>query len=464
MDEKIKEIKENLLKKKERKFEKLTAEESIQIDAYAKEYMRYLDEGKTEREAAARAMAMAADHGYVEFKEGSPLLPGSKYAVSFGGKMVVLVHMGELPMSEGCNIIASHIDSPRLDLKPNPLYEESNAAYFKTHYYGGIRKYQWMTIPLALHGVVCRKDGETVEVAIGEAEGDPVFCITDLLPHLGREQGSKPLNTAHAGEILTPIAGTIPYAGEGEDRVKLSVMALLNSRYGITEEDFASAELSFVPAVNAKNVGLDASLIGAYGQDDRVCAYASLAALLGQSAAPKHTSVVVLADKEEIGSEGVSGMKSAKFDHLLASLCGNDMGVFHACLDNSLCLSCDVSAAFDPSFAEVYERRNTAYINGGISICKYTGGGGKSGASDASAETLAKLRKAFAENDVTWQLCELGKIDVGGGGTVAKYMAERGIETIDAGTPVLSMHAPFEVTSKFDCYHTYLGCKAILAL
>jgi len=464
MDEKIKELKETLLKPKKRAFEALSAEECIKVDAFAKGYKAFLDEGKTEREVSKSVMRRAADLGYMPFSAGSPLLPGSKYAVAFGNKMTVLIHMGKEPMSEGANIVAAHVDSPRLDLKPAPLYESQNAAYFKTHYYGGIRKYQWMTTPLALHGVVYNAEGEEVEISIGEEEGDPVFTITDLLPHLAAEQGAKPLNSAYTGESLNPIAGSVPYAGEGEDRVKLAVMALLNSRYGISECDFASSELCFVPAVKARDVGLDRSMVGAYGQDDRVCGYAALEAILSFKEAPRRTAIVVLADKEEIGSEGISGMQSARFDHLMAALCGNDLGLLNACLDHSFCLSCDVAAAFDPGFPEVFEKQNTAMLNGGVGICKYTGARGKSSASDASAETMSALRQAFIKGNVTWQTTELGKCDVGGGGTVAKFMANRGIETVDAGTPVLSMHSPFEVTSKFDLFQTYLASKAVLEM
>ena len=464
MENTTNQLRERLLIAKKRAFETMSAEDAIAVENYAKGYMAYLDNAKTEREASREAMRLAAEKGYVPYAEGSALTAGSKYAVAFGDKMTVFIHIGRKPLAEGCNIIASHIDSPRLDLKPNPLYEASDAAYFKTHYYGGIRKYQWLTIPLELRGVVSKADGETVEVVFGADEADPVLCITDLLPHLAREQGTKPLNTAYTGESLNPIVGSTPYEGEGDDRVKLAVMSILNSRYGITEEDFRSAELSLVPAGKARSVGFDASLIGAYGQDDRVCAYASLAALFEQEDIPARTSIVILADKEEIGSEGLSGMKSARFDHLLASLCSNDLGTYHSCLDHSFCLSCDVAAAYDPGFPDAYEKNNAAFINGGVAICKYTGSGGKSGSNDASAETVGRLRGVFARDGVTWQLCELGKVDVGGGGTVAKFMAERGIETIDAGTPVLSMHAPFEVTSKFDCYHTYTAAKAVLTL
>ena len=463
MDE-LQEVRERLLAPKKRKIEDLGSGESIEITRFAEGYMAYLDAGKTEREASREAVRLAAEKGFEPFGASSPAEPGRKYYVSFGDKMTILFTVGRKPLSDGVNIVAAHIDSPRLDLKPNPLYQDSDAAFFKTHYYGGIRKYQWMTIPLALHGVAVKPDGEKIDVVVGEDDGDPVFSIPDLLPHLAREQGTKPLNAAYTGESLNPILGTLPYAGEGEDRVKLAVMSLFNDRFGITEEDFLSSEISLVPAGKARSVGIDESLVGAYGQDDRVCAYGALRALLDLEGTPERTAMVVLADKEEIGSEGLSGMKSAKFDHLLATLCGNDLGAYHSLLDSSFCLSCDVAAAYDPGFAEAYEKRNAAFLNGGVAICKYTGSGGKSGSNDASAETVGTLRRIFAENNVAWQLCELGKVDVGGGGTVAKFMSERGIETIDAGTPVLSMHSPFELTAKYDVYHTYRAAFAVFTL
>ena len=458
-------VRESLLVPKKRKVEDMTPGESVEISRFAESYMAFLDNAKTEREASREALRLAAEKGFETFDPASsPVEPGKKYALSFGSKMTILFTVGKKPLSEGVNIVAAHIDSPRLDLKPNPLYQESDAAFFKTHYYGGIRKYQWLTIPLALHGVTSTPAGESIEIVLGEDEKDPVFCITALPPPLAREQGTKPLNTAYTGENLNPILGTLPYDCEGEDRVKLAVMALFHDRFGITEEDFLSSELSLVPAGKARSVGIDESLVGAYGQDDRVCAYGALRALLDLEEIPGRTAMVILADKEEIGSEGLSGMKSAKFDHLLAALCGNDLGKYHACLDSSFCLSCDVAAAYDPGFAEAYEKKNAAFLNGGVAICKYTGSGGKSGSNDASAETVGTLRRIFAENGVTWQLCELGKVDVGGGGTVAKFMSERGIETIDAGTPVLSMHSPFELTAKYDVYHTYRASAAVFTL
>ena len=349
-----------------------------------------------------------------------------------------------------------------MDLKPNPLYEDSELAFFKTHYYGGIRKYQWVTIPLELRGVIALKDGSRVEVNIGADSGDPKLVITDLLPHLGQEQAKKPLATAIPGETLNLLLGSRPIGDEDDTgRVKLAVMKLLNEKYGITEDDFTSAELEAVPAANACDIGLDRSLIGAYGHDDRVCGYAALKALLDLEETPEKTAVCVLADKEEIGSAGVTGMQSAAFDTFMEDLCDAQEVPVRVCFEKSFCLSADVTAAYDPDYAEVYEKRNAALINYGIGLCKYTGARGKSGASDADAETVAYVRRLFDDAGVIWQIAELGKVDAGGGGTVAMYMANRNITTLDAGVPVLSMHAPFEVVAKLDCWETYKGMKAV---
>ena len=375
---------------------------------------------------------------------------------------MMLAVIGEKSLADGVSIGAAHIDSPRLDLKPNPLYEDGELAYFKTHYYGGIRKYQWTALPLELHGVMALKDGTCVRVRIGADPGEPRLVITDLLPHLGAEQNKKPLAEAVPGETLNLLLGSRPI-GDAEDagRVKLAVMKLLHDKYGVTEDDFTSAELEAVPAVNACEVGLDRSMLGAYGHDDRVCAYAALRALLDLEAAPAKTAVCVLADKEEIGSDGVTGMQSAAFDTFMEDLCAAQDVPVRACFEKSFCLSADVTAAFDPNFADVYEKRNAAYLNYGVGLCKYTGARGKSGASDASAETVAYVRRLFDGAGVIWQIAELGKVDAGGGGTVAMYMANRNIATLDAGVPVLSMHAPFEVVAKLDCYETYRGMKAV---
>ncbi len=331
----------------------------------------------------------------------------------------------------------------------------------KTHYYGGLRKYQWVAIPLELRGVISLKGGETIRVSVGSGEGDPQFTITDLLPHLAMDQSKKPLGEAITGEGLNILVGSRPMADDnGTDRVKLAVMELLNRKYGIVEEDFLAAELMAVPAFNATDIGFDRSMIGAYGHDDRVCSYASLAALL-QLGTPRRTAICMLADKEEIGSEGVSGMKSAAFDTFMADLCEGQNVPLRACYQKSFCLSADVTAGFDPNYPDVYEKRNSALLNYGVGICKYTGSRGKGGASDASAEVVAYLRRILDSNKVLWQMAELGRVDKGGGGTVAAYMAERDIDTIDAGVPVLSMHAPFETVAKLDCYMTYRAVCAV---
>ena len=452
---------EALLYQPKNGYDRLNPAEEADLNAYCEDYKKFLDAGKTERECVDETVRLAEYHGFKPFVRGMALNPGDKLYRVNRGKAIMLAVIGSKPLSEGVNIGAAHIDSPRLDLKPNPLYEDAELAFFKTHYYGGIRKYQWVTIPLELHGVIALKDGATVKVSIGSSEGEPRFTIDDLLPHLGAEQSKKPLGEAIPGESLNLLIGSRPFAGdEGSDRVKLAVLDLLNQKYGITEEDFISAELSAVPAFKAMDIGFDRSLIGAYGHDDRVCGFAALAALFTLGT-PARTAVCMLADKEEIGSEGVSGMQSAAFDTFMSDLCDAQRVALKACYEKSFCLSADVTAAFDPNFADVYEKRNSAKVNYGMGLCKYTGARGKSGASDASAELVAYVRRVLDQNGVVWQMAELGKVDAGGGGTVACYMAERDIDTIDAGVPVLSMHAPFETVSKLDCYMTYKGMKAV---
>ena len=452
---------EALLYQPKNGYDRLNPAEEADLNAYCEDYKKFLDAGKTERECVDETVRLAQQHGFKPFVRGMALNPGDKLYRVNRGKAIMLAVIGSKPLSEGVNIGAAHIDSPRLDLKPNPLYEDSELAFFKTHYYGGIRKYQWVTIPLELHGVIALKDGSTVKVSIGSGEGEPRFTIDDLLPHLGAEQSKKPLGEAIPGESLNLLIGSRPFAGdEGSDRVKLAVLDLLNQKYGITEEDFISAELSAVPAFKAMDIGFDRSLIGAYGHDDRVCGFAALAALFTLST-PARTAVGMLADKEEIGTEGVSGMQPAAFDTFMSDLCDAQRVTLKACYEKSFCLSADVTAAFDPNFADVYEKRNSAKVNYGMGLCKYTGARGKSGASDASAELVAYTRRVLDQNGVVWQMAELGKVDAGGGGTVACYMAERDIDTIDAGVPVLSMHAPFETVSKLDCYMTYKGMKAV---
>ena len=456
----FKALKEQLLSCRRNGFDRMDAAERSAMESYCTDYKAFLDTSKTERLCAGEVVRLAEQAGYRPYVRGAAVKPGDKVYLCNRGKSVLLAHIGEKPLAEGVQIAAAHIDSPRLDLKPNPLYEDGELAYFKTHYYGGIRKYQWVTIPMELHGVVALTDGTTVTVNIGGDEGDPKLVITDLLPHLGQEQSKKPLAEGIVGEQLNLLLGSKPIGDdEGSDRVKLAVMDYLNQKYHIVEEDFISAELEVVPAFKAADIGFDRSLIGAYGHDDRVCGFACLAALLALGT-PGKTAICMLADKEEIGSAGVSGMKSAAFDTFVSDLCDAQRVPLKACYEKSFCLSTDVTAAYDPNFAEVYEKRNSARVNYGIGLCKYTGSRGKSGASDASAEVVAYIRRVLDEAGVVWQMAELGKVDAGGGGTVACYMAERDIDTIDAGVPVLSMHAPFETVGKLDCYMTYKGIKA----
>ncbi|MCI9121333.1 MAG: aminopeptidase [Oscillibacter sp.] len=457
-----KELKERLLSTKKNGYDLLSEADQAAMEAYCTGYKAFLDVGKTERLCAAETLRLAEAAGYRPYVRGMALKSGDKVYVCNRGKAVMLAHIGQKSLDQGVQLAAAHIDSPRLDLKPNPLYEDGELAYFKTHYYGGIRKYQWVTIPLALHGVAVRKDGTKVTVRMGEEEGEPRLVITDLLPHLGAAQNKKPLSEAVPAETLNLLLGSRPIGGEEESgRVKLAVMQLLHEKYGVVEDDLTSAELEAVPAGKACDIGLDRSLIGAYGHDDRVCAYAALKALLDLPETPVKTAVCVLADKEEIGSDGVTGMQSAAFDAFLEDLCTAQGVPLRACFEKSFCLSADVTAAFDPNFADVYEKRNSALLNYGVGLCKYTGARGKSGASDADAETVAYVRRLFDQAGVLWQIAELGKVDAGGGGTVAMYMANRNITTLDAGVPVLSMHAPFETVAKLDCYETYKGMKAV---
>lgn len=451
------EIRDELFYKQKNGYDTMSTQQRIDMEDYCRGYMAFLNEARTEREAVKIAIEMAEDKGFVEYVDGMKLSPGDKVYCNNRSKALMLAVIGRKSLEEGCVIAGAHVDSPRIDLKQNPLYESDELAYFKTHYYGGIKKYQWVTIPLELHGVVALKNGETIDVSIGHDPSDPQFVITDLLPHLGKEQMRKTMEEGITGEGLNILIGSIPYADEGSDRVKLAVMSILNDRYGIVEEDFLSAELTAVPAFEVREIGLDRSLIGGYGHDDRVCAYAELKAILDLDEAPEKTAVCILADKEETGSDGVSGMQSSAFECFMEELCAGQNVPLRRCFKNSFCLSADVTAAFDPNFPEVSEKRNDAKLNYGMGICKFTGARGKSGTSDASAEIVGYLRRIFADAGVVWQMSELGKVDQGGGGTIAKYMANRNIDTIDAGVPVMSMHAPFEVVAKFDCFMTYLG-------
>ena len=457
---KAKELADKLFYRKKSVYEQ--AGDRVVDEAYdfARGYAAYLDAAKTEREAVAVSVSMAEKQGFVPYSLGDKVLTGGKYYYNNRGKSLYLFTVGSEPLECGIRISAAHIDSPRLDLKQCPLYEEGGMSFFKTHYYGGIRKYQWVATPLSLHGVIVKKDGTSLTVTVGEDETDPIFYINDLLPHLGAESSRKPLGEAIPGEKLNILVGSRPYDdGSEKDSIKLYTMMLLNEKYGITEDDFLSAELCVVPAMKARDVGFDRSMIGAYGHDDRVCAYPALEAIFS-AASSKHTLMCVLADKEETGSDGNTGMKSDLFLDLineLSAALGADPAVVRA---NSKCLSADVSAAFDPNFADVFEKRNTPLLSAGVVLTKFTGSRGKSGTNDASAEYIAWLRSVMEKNGIVWQAGELGKVDCGGGGTVAKFLAEHNIETVDLGVPVISMHAPCEVISKVDLYEAYRAFRA----
>ena len=453
------EMRSKLFYEQKNGYDLIGTEERIAVEEYSRDYMEYLNISRTEREAVNNAIAIAMDRGFSEYRPGMALKPGMKIFSNNRGKALMLAVIGKKPLSEGAVIAGAHVDAPRLDLKQVTMYESDEMCYFKTHYYGGIKKYQWVAMPLELHGVVALKSGEVVEVSIGRDPEEPKFVITDLLPHLAQDQMKKTMAEGFTGEGLNILIGSTPYADEGKDRVKLAVMSMLYDMYGITEEDFLSAELTAVPAFDVCEIGLDRSLIGGYGHDDRVCAFAELKAIFDVNQ-PEKTCVCILADKEETGSDGVTGMQSAAFDCFMEDLCAAQGVELRRCYENSFCLSADVSNAYDPLYPEVSEKRSDSKINYGMGICKFTGSRGKAGTSDASAELVAYLRRIFADNGVVWQMAELGKVDQGGGGTIAKYMANRNIDTIDAGVPVLSMHAPFEVVAKFDCYMTYKGVLA----
>ena len=454
------ELRESLLMASKNGYARISPEEREEMNAYCRRYMDFMDACKTEREATAWAVREAEKRGFKPFTPGMEAKPGDKIYYNNRNKSIALAVIGTESLAKGANICAAHVDSPRLDVKPNPLYEDSQIAYFKTHYYGGVKKYQWPTVPLALHGVVYRKDGSVVTVTIGEDDNDPVLMISDLLIHLAGDQMQKPLAKGIEGEQLNVILGTEPLDGEGADLVKLNVMQLLNEKYGLIEEDFLSAELTVLPAGKCREVGLDRSLLAAYGHDDRVCAYAELDSLFAIEN-PAKTAVCILADREEVGSMGISGMQSHYFEHFMGTLCDAQNVKLEDCFANAFCLSADVTNAFDPNFAETCDKRNNAQLNYGVALSKYTGSRGKSGASDASAEAMGHVRTALDNAGVIWQIGILGKVDQGGGGTVAAYMANRNIVTVDAGVPVISMHAPMELVSKLDCYETMRACKAI---
>ena len=456
-----KKLREQLLLNRKNGYDRLSPQELAEMERYCEQYKTFLSKGRTERECTEAAVELAQAKGFRPYQPGESLKAGDKIYWVNREKAIMLAVIGSERLDQGVVIGAAHIDSPRLDLKPYPVVEDTQLCTLKTHYYGGIRKYQWVSIPLELVGVVIKADGTKVKVDIGRDPGDPVLTIPDLLPHLGDKQSKKPLYQGIEGEQLNLLAGSRPYAeDDGSDRVKLAVLALLHEKYGIVEADLISAELCAIPAFAPVDVGLDRSMIGAYGQDDRVCAYAALQAML-ELGTPRRTCVCMLADKEEVGSMGISGMQSQAFDTFVARLCDSQGVSLKDCFERSFCLSADVTAAYDPNFAEVYEKNNAAYLNQGVGLCKYTGARGKSGSSDASAELVGQVRKTLDDAGVLWQMAELGKVDEGGGGTVALYMANRNIDTLDAGTPVLAMHSPFEVTSKVDCYMTYRAMKAV---
>lgn len=425
------------------------------ISAFCEDYKTFLANGKTEREAAKFAIELAEKAGFVPYESGKKYSAGDKYYVNNRSKTVAFVVVGKKSADAGINITAAHIDSPRIDLKPNPLYEDTEMALFKTHYYGGIKKYQWTTIPLALHGVFVKKDGTVVPVNIGECEDEPCFVITDLLPHLSQEQSKRTLADGIRGEELNVLIGSRPFNDDkASEAVKLNIMNLLFEKYGVTEEDFLSAELECVPAGRPRDIGFDRSMIGAYGHDDRVCAYPALRAII-EADAPEATAMAILTDKEEIGSDGNTGLNSDFLRFVIRDLCESQGVDYTVALRNSKCLSADVNAATDPTFKDVMEPKNAAKLNYGAVITKYTGARGKSGTSDASAEYVAYVRNMLDNAGIAWQTGELGRVDLGGGGTVAMYVANMGVDVVDLGVPVLSMHAPFEVVSKFDVYETY---------
>ena len=425
------------------------------VDNYCEGYKKFLDASKTEREAAKNAIEMAKKHGFAPFEQGKKYNAGDKVYVNNRGKTVAFIVIGKQPAEKGVNITAAHIDSPRLDLKQNPLYEEIELALFKTHYYGGIRKYQWTAVPLALHGVFALKDGSVIEVSLGEKDDEPKFVVNDLLPHLATEQNKRTLADGIKGEELNVLVGSHPFKDDSESElVKLNVLKLLNEKYGITETDFLSAELELVPAFKASDIGFDRSMIGSYGQDDRVCAYPALTAVL-EVENPEKTAIAILTDKEEIGSDGNTGLNSDFLRYVVTDIAAMQGGDGTVALRNSTCLSADVNAGIDPTFQDVMERKNAARLNYGVVVTKFTGSRGKAGTSDASAEYVAEIRAMLDKADITWQTGELGKVDIGGGGTVAMYIANMGVDVVDLGVPVLSMHAPFETTAKFDVYMCY---------
>lgn len=458
------ELQEKLCYNNKNMFTSVDKERKAEIFDFCEDYRKFINEAKTEREACECVCRELTKAGFEPLEEKKKLSAGDRVYTVNRGKGVFAAVIGSEDITNGISLVGAHIDSPRLDLKPNPLYEDGGMAYFKTHYYGGIKKYQWTAIPLSIHGVAALTDGTQIKISIGEDENDPVFCVTDLLPHLATKQMTKKMTEAIPGESLNVLLGNIACDDEEvKEGIKLNILKILNEKYDICEEDFLSSEIEVVPAFEARDMGLDRSMIGGYGQDDRVCAYTALRALM-EVKKPKKTAVCLLVDKEEVGSMGSTGMQSRYFENVMAKICSltsdnyNDI-VLRDTLSNSTCLSADVGAAFDPNYADVTDKNNCAIFGGGIFLTKYTGSRGKGGASDASAELVAKIRRIFNDNDVKWQIGEMGKVDAGGGGTIAQFVANLDMDVIDAGTPLLSMHSPYEVASKFDIFMTYKGYR-----
>ena len=442
-------------------YDRITPEDEAALDGYCKGYMAFLDAGKTERECVTESVRMAEEKGFRPWDKNADMKPGDKFYYIDRGMDVLFFVIGEESLEKGMVITAGHIDSPRLDVKPRPLYESGDMAYFCTHYYGLLRKYQWVTMPLVIHGVICLRDGSKITVKFGDGADEPKFVINDLLPHLGSDQNKIPLAEAINAEQLNILVGGRPLRDDdGGDRIRFEVLRILNEKYGIVESDLISADLEAVPAMNASEIGFDRSFIGAYGQDDRVCSYAILKATL-ELEKPKRTCVCLLSDKEEVGSNGATGLQSSCFDWVLGQLCKKQGVELGDCFAASFCLSADVTAAYDPNFASVYNLHSCAYANRGVAVVKYAGSKGKTSTSDATAELVWQLRDLLDRNGIVWQINEMGKADAGGGGTLAMFMVKRNISTIDAGVPVLSMHAPYETVGKLDCYMTYRTAKAV---
>ena len=457
-------LKEKLFDKKECGWKKISEDEKKKAFEVSDKYMDFLNRSKTEREFVKNAKELANENGFKDLMEFESLNPGDKIYFVNRDKSMYLAVIGQEPIENGMHIIGSHVDSPRLDLKPNPIYEDTGMCYLKTHYYGGIKKYQWTTIPLSIHGVICKPNGEKVEVCIGEDDKDPIFTITDLLPHLAQDQMQKKLANGIDGENLNLLIGSIPLEEKDcTEQVKLNILNILNQKYGITEVDFNSSEIELVPAFKARSLGFDSSMVAAYGQDDKICAYTSLAAIM-EINNPKVTSVCILADKEEIGSMGNTGMESHMFDFFVSEMLNklnvNRPNLIDRVYSCTKMLSSDVDAGYDPLYASVSDKHNAGFLGKGISLNKYTGARGKSGASDANAEYVAWIRNLCEKNNVQYQLAELGKVDIGGGGTIALILANKGMDVIDCGVPLLSMHSPYEVTSKYDIYSAYKVYKA----